>query len=346
MTGLVETLRKRSVYVIAIIIVAAIILTLRSFNAATQTSLIDVRSTSVTLQSSQDGEIAPLLNETAPARSIELRGFEIVVDRSAQGAVRQDVQKLADQVVMLQRTDQLHIKDLYIRSGGRITMSYGSGILGLSVDGEESCCWGRIGVGTSVKIERPETQIAPEVDSIDPSSPNLAIVCQLPPCSIAVTLQSSSVDNLVEDWPTMSLGFMRPGTDSITQAGGESAILGGTIKVDAVDLLKNNFGLRKLVLPQGTAIVPAPGAHAHVSIDIRDDVLVVNSVLKNASQFDIRYRDGETNDILPTLLEVLIREPWRPDLVAIVLTAVPFLVRYCAPFVLIHRRKKRGSDAK
>ena len=345
MKHILAALKLGPAHVVSFVVVVMALIVLRSFNADSRITMSNVRSTSVTLRAEPHDPTLPFMNETAAARSIVLNGFEVDISQQAAGTATRLNTTLdaASGPVILRRSDQLHIKDLVLRPGTQVVLTYRAGILGMTFSGLSNCCAGRIGVGSSVFLSAGDHRGGPVSSAkgglptkTDATKPNLAIRCIDPPCAMTISLQQNSIENLVEDWPATLAGFDRAGTgEDGANLRGESAILGGSILVAATDLLKGSFELRKIDLARGDSIVPAPDGTARVNMDIDQDALSLNGELRGLSHLTLRSRAGEPTDILPTVLEVVLREPWRASLTGIILAAVPFLVG------VIQRYRKR-----
>ena len=211
-------------------------------------------------------------------------------------------------------------------------------VLAISLIGAPGCCEARLGTGESIAVGTPGS--ASRSLALEPSEPNLQLRCPTGVCSIAARINDATVDGLVEDQQSALLHFNRPGSQRRGAADrAESALLGGVLTISAKDLLNRSFTLRRVELDRGTALLPEKGSGLF-SVDLREGTLVVNGSMQGMTKLGLRPRAGEAEDIQPTVLEVLLREPWRVSLVAIFLAAVPALAAF---FVRLRSRKVAGA---
>jgi hypothetical protein len=338
-----DFIRTGLLYSLSIAIVSTVLAVLLFRNGSSQVVFSDVRTRNVLLQVN-DGDESALINETAPSRTITLRGFEVTyVERgSLPQHDRTFVVSAASLPVTLNRMDQLHIKDIGIRSGTRLTVSSGDEMLDLVFDGSADCCRGRIGVGNSFAMTSGnlETrQYTPHL--IDEMSPNLRLRCATPPCSMSLSLLEDSLQGFIENRRVSILSFDKPGTAIASSLGvGESGILGGNVEVNANDLLGIEYTLRKVSLANGDGVTMF-GGDGGLSLDLREKVLSINSVSSRVESFRYRSRAGAERDLLPSLLELVLREPWRPSLLSIFVGIVPALAAFLQARLASNSKRRR-----
>ena len=339
-----DYIRTGLLYFLAIATIAAVLVVLRSRNGTSNVALRDVRTTSATMQVSAGYRRDPLINETAPSRVATLRGWDATyVEQGSQPAqTRTHVVSTAVAALTLRRRDQLHVKDIIVKPETRLTISAENRMLELVFDGGRDCCRGQIGVGESVGTSSETLKTTRfEKHRIDPAWPNLMLRCVTPPCSISLDLLSDEVSGIIEDGPIGSVSFNKPGTTATSvDSFGESAIIGGSFEVKANDLLGNEFALRKVPLSSGDSVAIEANSGG-VSLDVRDKVLLINSVSDRVGALRYRPRSGTERNMLPSLLELLLREPWRPSLFAIIVGIAPGLVAFIKAR-LASRSKKGG----
>lgn len=333
-------------YLLAATTVVAVLVMLRSHNGTSHAIFTDVRTSSVTMVLVGEDDGIPLINETAASRAATIRGFDLTyVEPGRQPEqARTHVVSTARGPLTLRRLDQLHIKDIVARPGTRLVVSAGQGTLDLIFDGDADCCRGRIGAGQRVGMAGTGDATDATARRIDAASPNLLLRCVAPPCSISLHLLNGSIQGLIENRPAGIRTFDKPGTVGAASGhAGESGIVGGSVEVLANDLLGNDFTLRKVALVPGDGIT-LEQADGGLSLDVRDEVLLINSVSNRIDGFHYRLRAGKERNMLPSLLELMLREPWRPSLFAIILGIVPGFVTFVRAR-LADQSKKRATGA-
>jgi hypothetical protein len=341
-----DQLRTSLLYVLAIVTIIAVLLLLRSRNGTSHAVLSDVRTSSVTIRLGGEDNGAPLINETASSRAATLRGFELTyIERGRQNErERTHVVSTASEPLTLHRLDQLHIKDIAAKPGTRLVIGAGPGTLDLIFDGDADCCRGRIGAGERVGMAATGDAVRAKPRWIDAASPNLLIRCAAPPCSISLDLREARIQGFIENRPAGIQSFDKPGTAGAAPgSAGVSGILGGSFELTANDLLGNEFTLRKLTLAPGDSITVEQGSSG-LSLDVCDKELLINNVSDRVDAFHYRPRAGNERNMLPSLLELMLREPWRPSLFAIILGIAPGLVAFVKARMASRVKKRRIVD--
>lgn len=268
-----------------------------------------------TIAFSSENSDFPLFNETAFADSVTLNGFTMYLGARI----------ISDRAITLQRSDQLHIKDLFAVAGTPVVINTDGIKLGivLASGGLTNCCEGRIGVGKHVIISDQQGQYS----RITVADANLLIKCGFPPCTVVLRLREKSVDNLIQDRPISRVSFRRAGTSVISANDRiDSSIIKGKINVDGFDLLGAAFSLRTTDLTQGDIIDISPQGFMSPDIDIKDGALLLTGSLKNAPVVLFSPRGGNPRNLVPNALEVILREPWHKTLWAVVLTFSPLIL--------------------
>ena len=321
------SLRFVVLYLFSIILVVSSLVVARYITADSLVSLVDINCTGILVESSTPGSsFGGVFNETLVADSIKLSGFKLTFVRNGPGTKdsRVSIIGLQGGDPTLIRADQLHIKDLFVQPGTRVVLTDEAGTVGIGFLGDQHCCYGRIGVGSSVKIG--QGRLPYSIEALAASDPNIDVSCERTPCSIVVATRSTPINNIIENWQAKNISFERPGTDYATQAHvGESAIISGLVKVTSKDLLGNELALRKIKLAMGDSVGPSSAGDLHLNIDVYNDHFRVNALISGETYFVIKKRSGETLNAIPSILEVILREPWRAQIVTFIASSVPAL---------------------
>jgi len=299
----------------------------------------------------------PLLNETAVADEIALIGFSVTLFETGEPSARKHGLTLSptmDTAITLWRLDQLHLKRLFVKAETPVVLTREQGLLGIILGGDGSdCCRGQIGAGTGVTVAY-SPHGAPTVVTIaetqrrdyrlDPMEPNLQISCQARICSIAIRLRQQSIDGLIEGQFVHAINFDKVGTD-VQRAGQypESSIVSGALKLTGIDLLNDKFSLRTIRIASGNNLLVGPTGNGHISIDVRPDSFVLNDNFDNAASLAIRPRTGEAYSVLPSALEVILREPWHKTLLGLFVACTPIIVQIIHYNTTGRRRRKSGA---
>jgi hypothetical protein len=253
-----------------------------------------------------------LFNETATADMITLTGFTATIGQKM-------IQEIA---VSLQRSDQLHIKELFVEDGTKIRVAIDGAMLGI-IAGDRvsvSCCEGRIGIGERVLLTIPPS----EPSIVDSEEPNPRIQCTSPPCTLVLRLQNKPIENLIQDQVINRVSFKRAGTEtSVTDGRIDSSILKGKIVISGIDLLGTPFVLRTVELSPGDVIDVEPDGSILANVDLQDGSLLVTGALKNASKVLYSSRGGDTGNLVPSALEIILREPWHQTIWGIAVALLP-----------------------
>lgn len=316
--------------IIASIIIASVLVALRLISADAEIYLKDIKSSTISFTSGASEQ--PLFNETAAAEKITLTGFSITLGNTIH----------TDSSIVLQRADQLHIKDLFVSGNTPVVVTSDKGLLSIVLGDRSStkCCEGRIGVGEHVNIA---TSIAPQ-RQIDTANPNLLISCDSPPCSLTINLRDKSIENLILNQLLSRVSFRRAGTDiSQPDFRPDSAIISGKLKITGVDLLNSSFLLRDVNLANGDMIEVDHKGIASTSVDVRDGALVLNGNLKNVTTLLFRPRGGDARDVIPNTLEVMIREPWHKTLIGIIASLTPILLQLILNLKAGEKKRRKSS---
>lgn len=334
---------------------------LRSVNASSEVYLADIRTAAVSFQDWASGQDDPIFNETATAQSVVLTGFRTTFVTVVSKPPNPQELKLVEldaskSPIVLTRIDQLHLKDFFPGRGTLISVVFEQGVLSLVFENSNpsGCCRGRIGVGDAIYIQQGSTGLdaGPERNAyslavkqtLHPMHPHVSVSCPAPPCSLVIRVRQLPITNFVSGAVVRALRFDRANTASLSVGQpAEFAIQSGTVSVGGVDLLNTQFILRKVVLATATGLIVSSKDNANITIDLNQTGLLVNASIPSATYLAVRRRSDELEDLLPSVLEISLKEPWHKSLATMVAAAVPVLLQFFWLGRTLMRKRRKGK---
>jgi hypothetical protein len=309
----------------AALIVVCAMLILRLINSNNNIALEEIQLSALSFTLHSDARYVNLFNETAESDRVLLAGFAMQ-SWLPSGNRDQAQPREVPRSIMLQRVDQLHLKSLFVRPGTRVTLNIDRDVLGivLQAPSEDSCCDGLIGVGTIVSVDvddMPKPGVSGQV-SVD--APNIKIACATSPCSMSFQLRSTA-GSLIGSEIVEGIRLDKAGTE-VHQGPPDSSILKGNLRIAATDLFGDQFSVRSIELSRGDRLTIDPKATARIAVDLRPDSLGLAGIVIGARTLAFEARAGDSRNVLPSILEIAVREPWPKTLVGAVLAAIPLIV--------------------
>ena len=292
----------------------ALLLVLRLTSAPATISTDDLIVMALQFESQEPTR--PLLSETARSRQISLTGF----------SMPELSQTVMGNVLTLGRADQLHVKDLYAPEKSFVRMALAGTSLTVLIDTgtqEYARSFVRIGVGDKVILR----STGADRHDADVSEGNVALTCDEPSCAMVLNLIDPAIKELVRPFDIGYLSLRVAGSDAESDSATQvSSIRGGKIRVAAKDLFGEPFAVRSLSLTSGDALLLDPKANGTVRIDTEKGHFRLSFSL-DSGRHKFVSRVGDDINLAPSVLEILVREPWNKTLWGLALALIPMLIQ-------------------
>jgi len=257
----------------------------------------------------------PLLSETARSRQISFTDFSTTELSPA----------ILDNPFTLERADQLHVKDMYVSENSLVRMALTGMSLALVVGAgsrENSRSFARIGIGKKVWLKDVVSR-----HDLDASDGNIAVMCDAPSCAMVLNLLDPTIEELVRPYYIRRLSLRVAGSNADSDDAAQvSSIQEGKITVSATDLFGVPFAVRSLTLASGDSLLLDPDAKGRVRIDTRKGLFNLSLGLEGG-QHRFVPRVGDEITLAPSMLEIMIREPWHKTIWGLVLTLIPLFIQ-------------------
>jgi hypothetical protein len=138
------------------------------------------------------------------------------------------------------------------------------------------------------------------------------------------------------------LNFNRPNTQPAgSNARLESSVVSAKVTVEAVDLLRIRFPVRSLTLAMGSSLLLSPSDTSFITVDVSDNDLLINGRVQNATSIAVEQPSDSAYSLLPSILEILLKEPWHKGLIALVIGAASGLIALSRLALRSGRKKRR-----
>jgi hypothetical protein len=292
-------------------------LVLRMNSAPATLSTAGLLTTAIQFESREADR--PLLSETARSRQISFTGFS----SPELGMV------VSESPFTLERSDQLHVKDLYASENSRVQIALNGTSLTLVTGlppSQRLRSFGRIGVGDKVWLKTE----GGTRHQIGAGEGNISMTCGVSSCAIVLVLLDPVIDELVRPFDIRRLSLRIAGSDAESVSAAQvSSIREGKIVVSARDLFGVPYTVRSLTLSAGDALILDPIANGRVRIGTQKGLFKLSFSLEGGRNRFVP-RVGDEILLAPSILEILIREPWHKTLWGVVLALIPMIIQFAS----------------